>query len=64
LYQHPKYNFGNMEIRQKAMPVELPDRRVLTVDVLRDGTTHASFETVEKARRWVRKLGVVAPIVA
>jgi hypothetical protein len=46
------------------MPVELPDRRVLTVDVLRDGITHASFETVKKARKWVRKLGVVAPIVA
>jgi hypothetical protein len=64
LYSHPKYHHGLLEIRQKAKPIELPDRRVLTVDVLRDGTTHASFETVEKARRWVQKLGVTAPIVA
>jgi hypothetical protein len=64
LYQHPKYHHGNLEIRRKATAVQLPDGRVLTVDVLRDGTTHASFETVEKARRWVRKLGVTAPIVA
>jgi len=64
LYKHPLYHHGNLEIRRKATPVELPDGRSLTVDVLRDGTTHASFETVEKARRWVRKLGLVAPIVA
>lgn len=64
LYQHPKYHHGDLEIRQKEHPVELPDGRVLTVDVLRDGEVHAAFETVEKARRWVRKLGLVAPIVA
>jgi hypothetical protein len=37
---------------------------VLTVDVLRDGELHAAFENVEKARRWVHKLGVTAPIAA
>lgn len=64
LYSHPKYHHGLLEIRPKATPIELPDRCVLTVDVLRDGTTHASFETVEKARRWASRLGVIAPIVA
>jgi hypothetical protein len=64
LYSHPKYHHGDLEIRRKVTPVELPHDRVLTVDVLRDGTTHASFETVEKARRWASRLGVIAPIVA
>lgn len=63
LYQHPKYHHGDLEIRRKAEPVALPDR-VLTVDVLRDGELHASFENMEKARRWVHKLGVTAPIAA
>ena len=64
LYQHPGYHHGRLEIRQKAEPVTLQDNPVLTVDVLRDGEPHAAFENVEKARRWVRKLGVTAPIAA
>jgi len=64
LYQHPAYHFGSMEIRMKAEPVTLPDGRVLTVDVLRDGELQASFENMAKARRWVQKMGVVAPIAA
>jgi hypothetical protein len=63
LYQHPGYHHGTLEIRQKAEPVTL-DGRTLTVDVLRDGELHASFESIEKARRWVHKLGVIAPIAA
>ena len=64
LYQHPQYHHGSLEIRQKAEPMTLQDNRVLTVDVLRDGEPHVAFESVEKARRWVRKLGVTAPIAA
>jgi hypothetical protein len=64
LWQHPGYHHGRLEIRQKAEPVMLPDGRVLTVDVLRDGEIQAAFDNIEKARRWVRKLGVIAPIVA
>ncbi len=64
LYQHPKYHHGKLEIRQKAEPVTLPDGRMLTVDVLRDEELHAAFENIEKARRWLRKLGIVAPIAA
>jgi len=63
LWQHPQYHHGDLVIRQKAEPVTF-DGRVLTVDVLRDGGIHASFETYAKARHWVRKLGVVAPIGA
>lgn len=64
LYQHPKYHHGNLEIRHKAEPESLQDGRVLTLDVLRDGELHAAFENVEKARRWVQRLGVTAPIAA
>jgi hypothetical protein len=62
LYQHPTYHFGNLAIRRKAEPVTLPDGRTLNIDVLRDGQLHAAFESIEKARRWVHKLGLVAPI--
>jgi len=64
LYQHPQYHHGSLEIRRKSNPVELSDGRVLTVDVLREGAIHASFSSFEKARKWVHKLGVVAPIAA
>ncbi len=64
LYQHPAYHFGSLNIRPKAEPVTLSDGRTLKIDVIRDGQLHAAFETVEKARHWVRKLGVVAPISA
>lgn len=64
LYQHPAYHFGNLEIRTKAEPVTLPDGRVLTMDILRDGEIHAAFGNVAQARRWVLKMGVVAPIAA
>lgn len=64
LWQHPKYHHGELEIRRKAEPVTLPDGRTLTVDVLRDGTTHASFVSLESARSWISRLGLVAPISA
>jgi len=64
LWTHPSYHHGTLEIRQKTEPVTLPDGRTLTVDVLRDGELHASFESIEKARRWVHQLGVAAPIAA
>jgi hypothetical protein len=64
LYQHPNYHFGTLAIRPKAEPVTLPDGRTLKIDVIRDGQLHAAFESMEKARRWVHKLGVVAPISA
>jgi hypothetical protein len=64
VYQHSAYHFGHMTVRPKTEAVPLPDGRVLTVDIIRDGELHASFENTEKARRWVRKLGVVAPITA
>jgi hypothetical protein len=64
LWQHPSYHHGQLQLRHKTEPVTLPDGRTLTVDVLRDGELHASFEGIEKARRWVHKLGVTAPIAA
>ena len=64
LYRHPQYHHGKIEIRLKAEPVTIPDSRVLTVDVLRDGELHAAFESMIQARRWVTKLGIEAPIAA
>ena len=64
LWLHPGYHHGQFHIRQKAEPVTLPDGRTLNVDVLRDGEIHASFEDMDKARRWLHKLGVTAPIAA
>jgi len=58
LYQHPKYHHGEIQIRNKVQTVDLGDGRVLTVDLLRDGELHASFENVEKARRWIQRLGL------
>lgn len=64
LYQHPQYHYGSLELRLKIEPLTLPGGRLLTVDVVRDGLLHAAFENIEKARRWVHKLGVVAPIAS
>lgn len=64
LWQHPSYHHGQLQIRQKTEPVTLPDGRTLTVDVLRDGEIQAAFENVNQARRYIRKLGVRAEIVA
>lgn len=64
VWQHPAYHFGSIEIRPKAEPITLPDDRVLTVDVLRNGELHAAFENMPQARRWVQKMGVVAPMAA
>lgn len=64
LWQHPAYHFGDIEIRTKAETVTLPDGRMMTVDVLRDGELRASFESLSQARRWVQKMGVIAPIAA
>jgi hypothetical protein len=57
-YQHRDYHYGSLAIRPKADAVRLPDGRLLTVDVLRDGEFHAAFESMGQARRWLRKLGV------
>lgn len=64
LYQHEAYHHGTLAIRTKTEPVQLPDGRVLTMDVLRDGALHAAFEGMAQVRRWLRKLGVEAPLIA
>lgn len=64
LWLHPAYHFGTVEIHPKVEPLELPDGRVLAVDVVRDRELHAAFENMAQAGRWVQKMGVVAPIAA
>lgn len=63
LYQHPDYHYGTLSIQLKKQAVELPDGRLLSVDVIHNGSVHASFESIEKACRWMDKLGVNAPIL-
>lgn len=63
LWQHPQYHHGNLEIRQKNDPVTLPDGRVLSVEVRRDGQEQAAFENTVQARRYINRLGVSAEIV-
>jgi hypothetical protein len=64
LWKHKKYHHGRIELRPRSEPLPLPDGRSLTVDALRDGETHASFENMTQARRWAHKLGLEsAPIV-
>jgi len=60
LYQHRAYRHGTLEVRPKDQPVHLPDGRLLTVDILRDGEPHAAFASTGQALRWLRKLGVEA----
>ena len=64
MYQHPNYHHGEIEIRPKAKPIQLPDGRILRVDVLRDGEIQAAFENMTKARRYIHKLGIQGEIVA
>jgi hypothetical protein len=64
LWQHPSYHHGQIEIRRKTEPVTLPDGRVLTVSVFRGDQEQAAFANVAQARRYIRKLGLRAEIVA
>lgn len=58
LWQHPNYHHGEITVQPKSKPEILSDHRVLTHDVLRDGQLHAAFESLEKAMRWVKKMGL------
>lgn len=62
-YQHPQYHYGKITLELKKQPTQMANGRTLTVDVRRDGEVHASFPTMEAARRWVRKLGLKGEIV-
>ena len=62
--EHKEATYRAISPMAQVPALELPDGRVLTVDVLQDGAVHASFENMAQARRWVQKLGLVAPIAA
>jgi hypothetical protein len=64
LWQHPQYHHGKITLARKPIPVDLPDGRQLTVTVFRDGQEQAAFENMDKARRYVHKLGLKGEIVA
>lgn len=64
IYQHSNYHFGTVTIRRNNEAVTFPDGRQLTVNVLRDGQIHASFESIEKAIRWTHRLGLLATVEA
>lgn len=63
LYQHPFYNYGDLEIRPMSDPLVL-DGRTLRVEVTCDGKFHVAFEDIHKAVRWAKKLGVRAPLAS
>ncbi len=56
LYQHPAYHTEAITIQQ----IERTFNRgkVLTAAVLRDGEEHAAFESEDKARRWIARMGL------
>jgi hypothetical protein len=58
LYRHPQYTTPVATIRQLDKPFAQGNRiYTTTVDV--DGTHWATFDSPEKARRWVRRMGLV-----
>jgi hypothetical protein len=62
LWIHPQYHHGTITLARKPIPVDLPDGRQLTVTVFRDGQEQAAFENMDKARRYLRKLGLKAEV--
>jgi hypothetical protein len=63
LWQHPDYHHGKITLYRLPVPINLPDGRTLTVGVDRDGQNQANFENMDKARRYIHKLGVQAELV-
>jgi len=64
LYQHPAYHYGKMETRFLDIPRGLErGQPKLTVAVYCDDKEQAAFEWLGAARNYLRKLGVVAPLV-
>lgn len=57
LWQHPSYHHGVIVIRPTD-PLTLPNGRVLTAMVERDGDEQARFFNIEGARRYCKKLGL------
>ncbi len=55
LYQHPNYHHGDVSLHPIKMRV---DGRSYRGEVRVDGRTHARFDGLESARRWVRKMGL------
>ena len=69
LYWHPNYHFGKMETKILDKPFTYNSKvkgkliqKTLTVGVYQDGSQIAAFEDMEKTRKYLHKLGVVAPI--
>jgi hypothetical protein len=63
LYQHPQYHHGKITLYRLPLPIDIPDGRRLIAGVDRDGTNQANFESMDKARHYIRKLGLHAELI-
>jgi len=63
LYQHPQYTHGRITLYRLPVPIDLPDGRRLIAGVDQDGSNQANFESMDKARRYLRKLGLAGELV-
>lgn len=63
LYQHPQYHHGHITLARLPIPIDIPDGRRLVAGVYRDGENQANFESMDKARRYIDKLGVQAELI-
>lgn len=57
LYQHPKYTHGELLVSVNPKPQKYRNK-TFPYEVHRDGTNVANFESLDKALRWAKKLGV------
>lgn len=63
LYQHPQYHTGHITLYRLPLPIDIPDGRRLIAGVDRDGTNQANFESMDKARHYINKLGLQAELI-
>lgn len=55
LYEHPTYHHGNVSLHEIKLRV---DGRSYRAEVRIDGKTHARFDSMAGAQRWVCKMGL------
>jgi len=60
LYRHPNYHYGKIVLRAESFPppASSGDKRTYEAAALVNGQIHARFETMEKAHRWIKKMGL------
>lgn len=64
LYRHANYHHGEIVLKAETFvpPVSSADSRSYEAAAYVNGLIHARFKSMEQARRWVNKLGLVVGI--